>query len=103
MHQDIPLNMEVTDGDPNDSTFKDPKASRKQGRGRPPKYTTADMSLASMAAILTTMAGEGVKPQVVRITEEDVAQLEEEKDTAEESQQQRPYQCELCDKRFKEV
>ena len=102
MHTDASPNMEVVDDDRSESSFNDPSTPKKQGRGQPPKYQTADMSVASMAAILTTMAGGGVKPQVVKIME-DVTQLQEVKETTEYSEQLRPYQCELCEKRFKEV
>ncbi len=69
-------------------------------RGRPPKYNTSDMSVASMAAILTTMAGGGVKPHVMRVLNDNVVQLQEGPDARDAT---RPYSCELCARSFKEV
>ena len=96
------MDPEPGEDDPDDSSYRDPNAPKRPGRGRTPKYSNADMSVASMAAILTTMAGGGVKPQVVTITDQNAVQIHEDKSVSD-TQQWRPFVCQLCDKRFKEV
>ncbi len=72
---------------------EDAESTKRQGPGRPPKYS-ADMSVASMAAILTTMAG-GAAKQVVRV-------LGDHAEVAQDDPA-RPFVCGLCGRRFKEV
>ena len=96
------MDPQPDDDSPDDSIYKDTNAPKRAGRGRPPKYSNADMSVASMAAILTTMAGGSVKPQVVSITDQNAVQIQEDKGVTD-TQQWRPFACQLCDRRFKEV